>query len=114
MLVTRQFEEITVRVEPDDIDHFNNRRIRAVGELIQGQIRTGLARMERVVHDRMTTQDVDSITAQSLINTRPVTAAIKRILRNKPAIAVYGSKQSLAGLTHKRRLSALESGWSIT
>ncbi|MDK6689916.1 hypothetical protein QP246_10830, partial [Aerococcus urinae] len=68
---------VEVSVESDDIDHFGNRRIRAVGELIQSQVRTGLARMERTVRERMTTQEADSITPQSLINIRPVVAAIK-------------------------------------
>ena len=73
----RHGEPVEVRVESDDIDHFGNRRIRAVGELIQAQVRTGLARMERTVRERMTTQETDSITPQSLINIRPVVAAIK-------------------------------------
>src|SRR5690606_24800232 len=70
-------EPVEVRVETDDIDHFGNRRIRAVGELIQNQVRTGLSRMERVVRERMTTQDVEAITPQTLINIRPVVASIK-------------------------------------
>ncbi|NNV09951.1 DNA-directed RNA polymerase subunit beta, partial [Geobacillus sp. MMMUD3] len=73
----RDGEEIEVRVKLDDIDHFGNRRIRAVGELIENQVRTGLSRMERVVRERMTTQDVEAITPQTLINIRPVVAAIK-------------------------------------
>ncbi|GAE69676.1 DNA-directed RNA polymerase [Cutibacterium acnes JCM 18909] len=80
-------------VEPDDIDHFGNRRLRTVGELIQNQLRTGLSRMERVVRDRMTTQDIEAITPQTLINIRPVTAAIKEFFRNLPAVAVHGSEQ---------------------
>ena len=76
-LAEMQGENRTVRVETDDIDHFGNRRIRAVGELIQNQVRTGLSRMERVVRERMTTQDVEAITPLTLINIRPVTAAIK-------------------------------------
>ncbi len=72
---TRNGEPVEVRVEVDDIDNFANRRIRAVGELIQGQVRTGLARMERTVRERMTTQETDSITPQTLINIRPVVAA---------------------------------------
>src|SRR3954453_7908024 len=74
---TRAGEAVEIRVEPDDIDHFGNRRIRAVGELIQNQVRTGLSRMERVVRERMTTQDVEAITPQTLINIRPVVASIK-------------------------------------
>lgn len=71
---TRNGEPVEIRVETDDIDHFGNRRIRAVGELIQNQVRTGLSRMERVVRERMTTQDVEAITPQTLINIRPVVA----------------------------------------
>ncbi|MFL6055306.1 MAG: DNA-directed RNA polymerase subunit beta, partial [Actinoallomurus sp.] len=74
---TRNGEPVKIRVETDDIDHFGNRRIRAVGELIQNQVRTGLSRMERVVRERMTTQDVEAITPQTLINIRPVVASIK-------------------------------------
>src|SRR5690625_7937502 len=74
---TRKSEEIYLPVETDDIDHFGNRRIRAVGELIQNQVRTGLSRMERVVRERMTTQDVEAITPQTLINIRPVVASIR-------------------------------------
>ena len=73
----RDGEEISLKIDIDDIDHFGNRRIRTVGELIENQIRTGLSRMERVVRERMTTQDVDAITPQSLVNIRPVVAAIK-------------------------------------
>ncbi|MDK6230759.1 hypothetical protein QP123_11130, partial [Streptococcus agalactiae] len=73
----RKGQEVEMRVETDDIDHFGNRRIRAVGELIQVQVRTGMSRMERVVRERMTTQDVEAITPQTLINIRPVVAAIK-------------------------------------
>jgi len=91
----------------DDQDHFANRRIRSVGELIQNQVRIGLSRMERVVRERMTTQDVEAITPQTLINIRPVVAAIKEFFRHEPAVAVHGSAQSLSGLAHKRRLSAL-------
>ena len=71
-----------MRVETDDIDHFGNRRLRTVGELIQNQVRTGLARMERVVRERMTTQDVEAITPQTLINIRPVVAAHQGVLRH--------------------------------
>ena len=72
-------EVVDIPLDVDDIDHFGNRRIRAVGELIQNQVRTGLSRMERVVRERMTTQEIDSITPQSLINVRPVVAAIKEL-----------------------------------
>ncbi|MCZ4135911.1 hypothetical protein BZG24_29000, partial [Escherichia coli] len=74
---TRKGEIVDIPVNVDDIDHFGNRRIRAVGELIENQVRTGLSRMERVVRERMTTQDVEAITPQTLINIRPVVAAIK-------------------------------------
>ena len=108
--VKKNGEEVTLRVDADDIDHFGNRRIRAVGELIQGQIRTGLARMERVVHDRMTTQDIESITPQSLINIRPVTASIKEFFGTSQLSQFMDQNNPLAGLTHKRRLSALGPG----
>jgi DNA-directed RNA polymerase subunit beta len=100
----------TVRVETDDIDHFGNRRIRAVGELIQNQVRTGLSRMERVVRERMTTQDVEAITPQSLINIRPVVAAIKEFFGTSQLSQFMDQNNPLAGLTHKRRLSALGPG----
>mgnify|MGYP000158101927 FL=1 len=77
----------------DDIDHLGNRRIRAVGELLQNQYRIGLSRLERVVRERMTTQDVESISPQSLINIKPVTAAVKRVLWIFPAVTVHGSEQ---------------------
>ena len=99
-----------VRVETDDIDHFGNRRIRAVGELIQNQIRTGLSRMERVVRERMTTQDVEAITPQTLINTRPVVAAIREFFGTSQLSQFMDQNNPLAGLTHKRRLSALGPG----
>ncbi|OKL46007.1 DNA-directed RNA polymerase subunit beta [Boudabousia marimammalium] len=102
--------ETKVRVEADDIDHFGNRRIRAVGELIQGQIRTGLARMERVVRERMTTQDTEAITPQSLINIRPVVASIKEFFGTSQLSQFMDQNNPLAGLTHKRRLSALGPG----
>ena len=76
-----------MRVEVDDIDHFGNRRLRTVGELIQNQVRTGLSRMERVVRERMTTQDVEAITPQTLINIRPVVASHQGVLRHHPALA---------------------------
>ncbi len=99
-----------VAVETDDIDHFGNRRIRAVGELIQNQIRTGLSRMERVVRERMTTQDVEAITPQTLINTRPVVAAIREFFGTSQLSQFMDQNNPLAGLTHKRRLSALGPG----
>jgi len=99
-----------VNVETDDIDHFGNRRLRTVGELIQNQIRTGLARMERVVRERMTTQDVEAITPQTLINIRPVVAAIKEFFGTSQLSQFMDQTNPLAGLTHKRRLSALGPG----
>ena len=100
----------TVRVETDDIDHFGNRRLRTVGELIQNQIRTGLSRMERVVRERMTTQDVEAITPQTLINIRPVVASIKEFFGTSQLSQFMDQTNPLAGLTHKRRLSALGPG----
>jgi DNA-directed RNA polymerase subunit beta len=99
-----------VRVETDDIDHFGNRRLRTVGELIQNQIRTGLSRMERVVRERMTTQDVEAITPQTLINIRPVVASIKEFFGTSQLSQFMDQTNPLAGLTHKRRLSALGPG----
>jgi DNA-directed RNA polymerase subunit beta len=99
-----------VRVEVDDIDHFGNRRLRTVGELIQGQIRMGLSRMERVVRERMTTQDVEAITPQTLINIRPVVAALKEFFGTSQLSQFMDQTNPLAGLTHKRRLSALGPG----
>ena len=107
---TRGGEAVQVRVETDDIDNFANRRIRAVGELIQGQVRTGLARMERTVRERMTTQDVEAITPNTLINIRPVTAAIKEFFGTSQLSQFMDQNNPLAGLTHKRRLSALGPG----
>ena len=98
------------RVEIDDIDHFGNRRLRSVGELIQNQIRTGLSRMERVVRERMTTQDAEAITPLTLINTRPVIAAIKEFFGTSQLSQFMDQTNSLSGLTHKRRLSALGPG----
>ena len=98
------------RVEIDDIDHFGNRRLRSVGELIQNQIRTGLSRMERVVRERMTTQDPEAITPLTLINTRPVIAAIKEFFGTSQLSQFMDQTNPLAGLTHKRRLSALGPG----
>ncbi len=100
----------TLRVETDDIDHFGNRRLRTVGELIQNQVRTGLSRMERVVRERMTTQDVEAITPQTLINIRPVVAAIKEFFGTSQLSQFMDQTNPLAGLTHKRRLSALGPG----
>ncbi|WP_203568644.1 DNA-directed RNA polymerase subunit beta [Aestuariimicrobium ganziense] len=99
-----------VIVEADDIDHFGNRRLRTVGELIQNQLRTGLGRMERVVRDRMTTQDIEAITPQTLINIRPVTAALKEFFGTSQLSQFMDQNNPLAGLTHKRRLSALGPG----
>ncbi len=106
----RSGEAIELRVETDDIDHFGNRRIRAVGELIQNQVRTGLSRMERVVRERMTTQDVEAITPQTLINIRPVVASIKEFFGTSQLSQFMDQNNPLAGLTHKRRLSALGPG----
>ena len=100
----------TIDVSPDDIDHFGNRRMRTVGELIQNQLRTGLARMERVVRERMTTQDVEAITPQSLINIRPVVAALKEFFGTSQLSQFMDQTNPIAGLTHKRRLSALGPG----
>ena len=94
----------------DDIDHFGNRRVRSVGELIQNQLRVGLSRMERVVRERMTTQDVEAITPQTLINIRPVVAAIKEFFGSSQLSQFMDQTNPLAGLTHKRRLSALGPG----
>ena len=103
--------EITeIAVEYDDIDHLGNRRIRAVGELIQAQVRTGMSRMERQVRERMTTQDVEAITPNTLINIRPVTAAIKEFFGTSQLSQFMYQNNPLAGLTHKRRLSALGPG----
>ncbi|WIB02560.1 DNA-directed RNA polymerase subunit beta [Arthrobacter sp. zg-Y919] len=106
----RNGDDVDIRVEVDDIDHFGNRRIRAVGELIENQIRTGLSRMERVVRERMTTQDVEAITPQTLINIRPVVAAIKEFFGTSQLSQFMDQNNPLAGLTHKRRLSALGPG----
>ncbi|NLL71288.1 MAG: DNA-directed RNA polymerase subunit beta [Epulopiscium sp.] len=94
----------------DDIDHLGNRRIRAVGELLQNQFRIGLSRMERVVRERMTIQDLDSITPQGLINIRPVTASIKEFFGSSQLSQFMDQTNPLAELTHKRRLSALGPG----
>ncbi|QYN35112.1 DNA-directed RNA polymerase subunit beta [Pseudonocardia sp. DSM 110487] len=101
---------VEIPVETDDIDHFGNRRIRTVGELIQNQVRVGLSRMERVVRERMTTQDVEAITPQTLINIRPVVAAIKEFFGTSQLSQFMDQHNPLAGLTHKRRLNALGPG----
>ncbi|MCI1662196.1 MAG: DNA-directed RNA polymerase subunit beta [Actinomyces sp.] len=106
----RAGQPVEVRVETDDIDHFGNRRIRAVGELIQAQVRTGLARMERTVRERMTTQEADSITPQTLINIRPVVAAIKEFFGTSQLSQFMDQNNPLSSLGHKRRLSALGPG----
>jgi len=95
---------------PDDIDHLGNRRLRCVGELIQNQFRIGFSRMERVIRERMTTQDLDVVTPQSLINIRPVTAAIKEFFGSSPLSQFMDQTNPLAELTNKRRLSALGPG----
>ena len=94
----------------DDIDHLGNRRIRAVGELLQNQYRIGLSRMERVVRERMTTQDIETITPQSLINIKPVTAAVKEFFGSSQLSQFMDQNNPLSELTHKRRLSALGPG----
>lgn len=101
---------VEVPVETDDIDHFGNRRLRTVGELIQNQIRVGMSRMERVVRERMTTQDVEAITPQTLINIRPVVAAIKEFFGTSQLSQFMYQNNPLSGLSHKRRLSALGPG----
>jgi DNA-directed RNA polymerase subunit beta len=106
----REGAPVDLRLDVDDIDHFGNRRIRAVGELIQNQVRTGLSRMERVVRERMTTQDIEAITPQTLINVRPVVAAIKEFFGTSQLSQFMDQNNPLAGLTHKRRLSALGPG----
>lgn len=101
---------VEVPAETDDIDHFGNRRLRTVGELIQNQIRVGMSRMERVVRERMTTQDVEAITPQTLINIRPVVAAIKEFFGTSQLSQFMDQNNPLSGLTLKRRLSALGPG----
>ena len=107
-MVTHKGNE--VQISTDDIDHFGNRRIRTVGELVQNQVRVGLTRLERVVRERMTTQDPDAITPQSLINIRPVTASIKEFFGTSQLSQFMDQPNPLAGLTHRRRLSALGPG----
>jgi DNA-directed RNA polymerase subunit beta len=110
MEVVRDGQTEQLLVEVDDIDHFGNRRLRSVGELIQNQVRTGLSRMERVVRERMTTQDVEAITPQTLINIRPVVASIKEFFGTSQLSQFMDQNNPLSGLTHKRRLSALGPG----
>ncbi len=98
------------RCQTDDIDHFGNRRVRTVGELIQNQFRIGLSRMERVVRERMSTQEFDDITPQSLINIRPIVAAIKEFFGSSQLSQFMDQTNPAAGITHKRRLSALGPG----
>jgi len=100
----------TIAVSADDIDDFSNRRIRSVGELIQNQVRIGLSRMERVVRERMSTQDIEAITPQTLINLRPVVSAIKEFFGASQLSQFMDQNNPLAGLAHKRRLSALGPG----
>ncbi|MGO1548035.1 DNA-directed RNA polymerase subunit beta, partial [Microbacterium gubbeenense] len=108
--VAKGGEIVEKRIATDDIDNFGNRRIRAVGELIQNQVRTGLSRMERVVRERMTTQDIEAITPQTLINVRPVVAAIKEFFGTSQLSQFMDQNNPLAGITHKRTLSALGPG----
>ncbi|HEX2027035.1 MAG TPA: DNA-directed RNA polymerase subunit beta [Nitriliruptorales bacterium] len=100
----------TESYDVDDIDHFGNRRLRSVGELIQNQVRIGLSRMERVVRERMTTQDLEAITPQTLINIRPVVSAIREFFGTSQLSQFMDQTNPLAGLTHKRRLNALGPG----
>ena len=95
---------------PDDIDHLGNRRLRCVGELLQNQFRIGFSRLDRVIRERMTVQDLDSVTPQSLINIRPVTAVIKEFFGSSPLSQFMDPNNPLSELTHKRRLSALGPG----
>ncbi len=106
--INNKGKEIQVRL--DDIDHFGNRRIRTVGELIQNQVRVGLSRLERVVRERMTTQEPEAITPQSLINIRPIQAALKEFFGTSQLSQFMDQPNPIAGLTHRRRLSALGPG----
>ena len=99
-----------IRGELDEYEHFGNRRLRTTGELIQEAFRVGLYRMERVVRERMTTEDVDTITPQTIINIRPVVAALKEFFGSSQLSQFMDQTNSLAGLTHRRRLSALGAG----
>ena len=102
-----------IDISADDIDHFGNRRMRTVGELIQNQLRTGLARMERVVRERMTTQDVEAITPQSLINIRPGGGGAEGVLRHLPALAVHGPDQPDRGPDAQAPALRARPGWSV-
>ena len=106
--INNKGKEIPVRL--DDIDHFGNRRIRTVGELVQNQVRVGLSRLERVVRERMTTQEPEAITPQSLINIRPIQAALKEFFGTSQLSQFMDQPNPIAGLTHRRRLSALGPG----
>ena len=104
---------VEVPVETDDIDHFGNRRLRTVGELIQNQIRVGLSRMERVVRERMTTQDVEAITPQTLINIRPVVAAIKEFFGTSQLSQFMDQTNPLAGPDPQASAVGAGSRWSV-
>jgi len=106
--INNKGSEIPVRL--DDIDHFGNRRIRTVGELVQNQVRVGLSRLERVVRERMTTQEPEAITPQSLINIRPIQASLKEFFGTSQLSQFMDQSNPIAGLTHRRRLSALGPG----
>jgi DNA-directed RNA polymerase subunit beta len=106
--VNNKGKEIPVRL--DDIDHFGNRRIRTVGELVQNQVRVGLSRLERVVRERMTTQEPQSITPQTLVNIRPIQASLKEFFGTSQLSQFMDQPNPIAGLTHRRRLSALGPG----
>ena len=106
--INNKGKELPVRL--DDIDHFGNRRIRTVGELVQNQVRVGLSRLERVVRERMTTQEPEAITPQSLINIRPIQAALKEFFGTSQLSQFMDQPNPIAGLTHRRRLSALGPG----
>jgi DNA-directed RNA polymerase subunit beta len=109
-VIRRLIKVATRQVNVDDIDHLGNRRIRSVGELLQNQFRVGLLRLERVVRERMTVQDIETVTPQALINIRPVVAAIKEFFGSSQLSQFMDQTNSLAELTHKRRLSALGPG----
>ena len=94
----------------DDIDHLGNRRLRCVGELLQNQMRIGFSRMDKIVKEKMTTQDIDTITPQSLINIRPIVSAIRDFFGSSPLSQFMDQSNPLAELTHKRRISALGPG----
>jgi DNA-directed RNA polymerase subunit beta len=109
-VIRRLIKVATKQIHKDDIDHLGNRRIRSVGELLQNQFRVGLLRLERVVRERMTVQDIETVTPQALINIRPVVAAIKEFFGSSQLSQFMDQTNSLAELTHKRRLSALGPG----